>query len=146
MRRPIRTRRLSIAAIVSGAMFLAITGAGIRSVWVWDQWYFKTWKMIMLSGGRIRYREMSGTQFAGLSDPTIHQSGYSESTNLSGILKFEVDNAEIDPSRPGTWRDFSVWIPLWPILLLLLITPVRWLIARPANASAFPVIADAKPA
>jgi len=30
--------------------------------------------------------------------------------------------------------------PLWPMLLLLLIAPVRWLIARPANSPAFPVI------
>jgi len=35
-------------------------------------------------------------------------------------------------------------VPLWPLLLLLLIAPIRWLIARPANAPAFPVIAKAR--
>jgi len=35
---------------------------------------------------------------------------------------------------------FSFWIPLWFVLLLLLIAPALWLVARPTNAPAFPVI------
>jgi len=38
----------------------------------------------------------------------------------------------------------AVWVPLWFPLLLLLITPARWLIARPTNAPAFPVIAEGR--
>jgi len=44
------------------------------------------------------------------------------------------------PKATGTGSVFYVRAPLWPLLILLIIAPARWLIARPENAPAFPVI------
>jgi len=143
MRRPTRTRRLSIAAIISSLAFAVIAGAGVRSVWIWDHWYFKTWKTIGLSEGRVVYRQMWGSELAGITDPRFHESGHTERVDLPTVFKFSASSFDFDPSRPGGLRDSGVWIPLWFPLLLLLIEPVRWLIARPASAPAFPVVTDA---
>lgn len=45
------------------------------------------------------------------------------------------------PDDPNGWH-----VPLWIPLLLLLIAPVCWLIAQPANIAAFPVVTDTKQA
>ncbi len=55
------------------------------------------------------------------------------------FMKQPLWNGATWPNDPNTWH-----LPLWIPLLLLLIAPIRWLIAHSAITSAFPVINDAK--
>lgn len=145
MRRPTRTRRLSTAAIVSLLASVAVAGAGIRSMWIQDYWNlgtFRTIRTIALAGGCMRYGCLSGDLLAGVPPPRGHISLFRKRRIDSDIFNFSVRDF-ISHSVPA-YRQITVAIPLWFPLLLLLIAPVRWLIALPANAPAFPVITDAK--
>jgi hypothetical protein len=62
--------------------------------------------------------------------------------SIAGFSKNEIDHVAVASGEPSTELCFEV--PLWFPLFLLLIAPVRWLIARPANVPAFPVITVAK--
>jgi len=73
-----------------------------------------------------------------------HETGAAARYGLWYPLKFVIASEEFVPPAPGAARFFDIMIPLWLTLLLVLIGPVRWLIARPANAPAFPVITDTK--
>ena len=63
---------------------------------------------------------------------------------VSRIFKFSIGAHQVYRVGAQMTREFEIVMPLWPLLILLLIAPVRWLTARPANAPAFPVIANAK--
>lgn len=132
MRRPTRTRRLSIAAIVS---LLAVCPY-IRSFWTYGGFNFRYGREIELDRGCFLYEQAGVKHIWG---------AYLGNNYLDSIWGFAIGNqAAIDPVTLGNISVFRIRIPLWPFILLLLIAPVRWLIAQPANAAAFPVIAYAK--
>jgi len=149
MRRPTRTCRLSIAAIVSLLLFAAVAGAGVRSLWIAEAWNDGNGRFVGLFGGRATYQHILDPPFS----PSGHVSsdlGVSPDRRIAGEAIYGVRigtdsysrGIRADPS--AVQRIFTIHIPLGPILFLLLIVPVRWLVARPANAPAFPVITDAK--
>ena len=136
MRRPARTRRLSIAAIWSLLAFMGMAGAGVRSFWIADE-LTDVRSLIGFAGGLVYFSRLSppnGFGVRGYTSMNIDPhgraifSGFSTRT-VRYAPKFEMD---------------SVIVPIWPLLLLLLIAPVWWLIARSANAPAFPVITERK--
>ena len=156
MRRPTRTRRLSIAAIVSLLAFVVVASAYVRSYWTRDEFHFKHWHFIRLEAGRIGYYHFYGTS---VRDTSTEESVYGPpeyglywhisievtSYSLWESLTFHMaDEWKPYSDHPGEEALFQIWIPVWFPLLLLLIAPARWLIARPANAPAFPVVTDAK--
>lgn len=152
MRRPIRTRRLGVAAIVSLLAFVALAGAGVRSFETCDNLSLGVHQVIILNRGCLVYVyefENSGRHSLLI---IYHPS----------LLVEDKSPASLDKTIPAEWRFAGFWggelggdyvptynmvyfgVPLWFPLLLLLIAPVRRLIARPADAPAFPVVADAK--
>lgn len=142
MRRPTRTRRLSIAALASLLAFVVVSGAGVRSLWVRDTWTGSTVEVELL-GARAIYTQIS---VAG-----VLPAGHTESRTKPSVRMFEeawkfhwAKHVLQDPAFPsGKLWFITIHIALWPFLLLLLIIPFCWLVARPANAPAFPVVADA---
>ena len=137
MLRPTRTRRLSIAAVVSLLAALALAGAGVRSFWSTCELDFGRVRFIALKGGCVVYTHISGP----LTQRISNKSGFisysdPQPMDASTVLKFSVFHKTY-----GRSDYFSVRIPLWPLLLLLLIAPMRWLIARPEDTLAFPVVA-----
>jgi len=132
VRRPARTRRLSIAAIVS---LLAVCPY-IRSFWTYDGFDFRSGGEIELDRGCFLYEQAGVKHIWG---------AYLGNNYRDSIWGFAIGNpVAIDPVTLGNISFFRIRIPLWPVILLLLIAPLRWLIARPPNAPAFPVIVDAK--
>jgi len=141
MRRPTRTRRLSIAALVCCALFVVTAGTGLRSFWKQDSWIYGTDKRVVGFGsGRGR---IVGLYISAPADIKIlhgHQSWDATSFEFpSPILPVAVVR-QTDHLLVGDLTQRAVWVPLWFPLLLLLIAPARWLIARPANAAAFLVV------
>ena len=79
-----------------------------------------------------------------LAAPSTHLSASAIDFPVpKNVLGFAVEN-RVEHHELGSEKVFAVRIPVWFPLLLLLIAPARWLIARPADAPAFPVITDAK--
>ena len=149
MRRPTRTRRLSIAAVLSLLAFGVVAAAGARSFWVLDNLSLGAHQVIFVNRGCLVYDHESTD--GNLSSPFIAQHG----SVLIEERAFSVGKIlSADWVHAGFWggkgtdgfryceRYFGM--PLWPLLLLLLIAPARWLIARPVDAAAFPVVTDAK--
>lgn len=143
MRRPARTRRLSIAATWSMLAFVILAGAGLRSIRTYDVWESNSW-IIGLQNGSIGCLRATGYYAGGPTNRLGHVSGDAKTVGPLVNLKFSFSNRDVIPGRPGALRIIEFHIPLWFPLLLLLIVPMRWLIARPANAPAFPIIPDAK--
>ena len=144
MRRPTRTRRLSIAAIVSLLLFAAVAVPGIRSFWTWEVWSNHNGRLVIaLVRGRVAYLRASEavTQLVPPGYSSYKSSPDWDSVRVS-LCGFQIDSDTGYHSRDQ--KLFMMHLPIWPLLLLLLIVPVRWLVAHPANAPAFPVIADAK--
>ena len=56
---------------------------------------------------------------------------------------FDVQRA-VDYRSGKKGRLLALRVPLSLLLLLFLVTPALWLIARPPNTAAFPVIADTR--
>ena len=151
MRRPTRTRRLSIVAIVSLVVFVGLAGAGVRSYTTWDEWQFNIHHSVGIYHGYFYYWNTHLTLPPGITPKWTsgHSSGgqtTAEPLPYKSFLGFFYDReGGLDryPAYPDDYQS-SIYIPLWFPLLLLLILPVRWLIARRANAPASPVITDAK--
>jgi len=143
MRRPIRTRRLSIAAVLSFVAFVVAATAGVRSFWTMDEFDFGQDRAIALNGGCLHYARAS---FKFRQDPIGHLTWrYQVIAYSNNFLGFGTWQGVVPyPKGTGTGKVFHVRIPLWPILILLLFAPVRWLAARPVNAPAFPVVTNAK--
>lgn len=146
MRRPIRTRRLSIAAIVSCAAFWAVAAFCVQSFRAPDQSRaLGRGGFIDLSNGCIDYMHMSKIATLDrrvLEDPSFsvaHSQSWDDHYSFAG---FSFAHSIFDGER-STYEAFFFGLPLWPWLLLLLIAPVRWIIARPSSALAFPIITDA---
>src|SRR6185437_12354296 len=100
MRRPTRTRRLSIAAIVSLVAFVVLASAGVRSLFVYDQWDFGS--HIIESGNfGIGYRRMSGVSVVAQNSrffqfsPVFHMSGGIAEMGVWEMMKFRVINEDV---------------------------------------------------
>ena len=145
MRRPTRKRRLSIAAIVSLFLFAVVAAAGVRSCFISDEWVSSLHdRLLLLDGGKIFYRHDMPGPMHGFEDDPRFQSSPRGIPPLQAIdWKFEYinDHSKLDS---GDFRAIEVQVPLWFPLVLLLILPVMWLVARPTNAPTFPVMTDAK--
>ena len=143
MRRPIRTRRLSITSIGSLLAFVVVAGVGTRSFWTWDSLTAMN-RAIGLEGGYFIYMQVWGAPANNFD--TGHQSADMRPHVLDmpgGVLGFAIKRgSSTSPTRVE--KDITIRIPLWFPLLLMLIAPARWLIARPPSAPAFPVVTDAK--
>lgn len=139
MRRPTRTRRLSIAAMVSLLGFVVVASAGVRSLWIDDYLKFTGVGLIGLKGGHVYYiitdePWMGGNKMWGFgSAPT-------RGVRVSHFFRFSIGAHQVYRVGAQMAREFEVVVPLWPLLFLLLIAPTRWLIARSASARAFPVV------
>ena len=150
MQRPTRTRRLSIAAMVSLAAFAVVAGADVRCFWNYDIWQTVSKKggcAIILGRGCAVFARRSGAALPGAIP--IMRRGHTHldyqphrSDILESFWNFKIQNGA--GLKPSYGSMFAFGGPVWPLLLLLLIIPIRWLIARPANASAFPIITEPK--
>ncbi|HEX5243834.1 MAG TPA: hypothetical protein VFW23_11280 [Tepidisphaeraceae bacterium] len=138
MRRPTRTRRLSIAAVLSFAAFVVTATAGVRSFWTMDEFDFGQDRAIALNGGCLHYARAS---FKFRQDRIGHLTWrYQVIAYPNNFLGFATWKGIVRFSKgTGTGKVFHLRLPLWPISLLLLIAPACWLIARPANPPAFPL-------
>ena len=137
MRRPTRTRRLSIAATVSLLAFVVVAGAGVRSLWTWDVWTDGNGRVVGLEQGCIIYTH---TVAARPDAPSTHLSGNAKDLPVpKNVLGFAVEN-RVEHNQFGNEKVFGLRVPVWFPLLLLLIAPVRWIFARPATTMAFPVV------
>lgn len=141
MRRPTRTRRLSITALISLTALVSLGGLGARSFWNWDAWGTKNNRMMALGDGCIIYMHTTGTG-PSTSVGYLHGDVQPDDFEYRSVLGF-IFSSDFTHDHPPGVRTFEVHLPLWFPILLLLIAPLRWLIARPANAPAFPVITDA---
>ena len=148
MRRPTRTRRLSIAAIASLLLIVAVTAEGIRSFKVLDQLAYGYPFRLVIVGGDIGYVHITGIYVSqwdgplGFISEDVAGDGWD---NPVCWFRMRVTNTSV--SGPGPIRIFEVWVPLWFLVLFLLIALVLWMISRPASSlsrPAFPVITDAK--
>lgn len=145
MHRSTRTRRLSIAAIVSLLAFVAVAGIGARSFWTWDT--FESWgddgdRAFELVHGCVAYTRTSPDpprQLLGARDH-VHLVGQ-KSPSLYAVEQAIWGFNLTKQSLVGA-KGFSIRLPIWPLLLLLLIGPIRWMISRPAGGPAFPVITE----
>lgn len=141
MRRPIRTHRLSTAAIVSCAAFLLVAFAGIRSFWITDGMTFGQHRAVGFIGGNAIYVH---ADYKVTQAPIKFQSGYFQKfQHPPGILGFVIWNQVLRVTGRN-FKVFRVLVPLWPLILLLLIAPIRWMMALPIQAAAFPVVTDGK--
>lgn len=141
MRRPTRTRRLSIAATVSLLAFVVVAIVGVRSLWTWDVFTDGNGRVVGLEQGCVIFTHTIATR---PDAPSTHLSGSVQDLPVpKNVLGFAVEN-RIEHNQFGDDKIFGVRIPLWFPLLLLLLAPMRWLIARPTDAPAFPIVAEAK--
>jgi len=147
MLRPTRTRRLSIAAIASLLAFVVAAAAGARSFWISDTWIFANCQSeIVLRSGSVTGARIKSVGTEGFKRSEHRSDGVApEKRNIArAIWGFRAWRIVL-PHRSGVREEISALdAPLWSLLLLLLIAPVRWLIARPPDAPAFPVIADTR--
>ena len=131
MPRPTRTRRLSIVARVSFAVFVFGALVELLSFGHRDGIFVEDSPNIGLDEGSIvYYQELPLTDAAQQPRPFAYNFWF-----ISAVRNQF-------PNSP-TLAYLRIQVPLHFPLLLLLIIPMRWLIARPANAPAFPVITDA---
>ena len=93
-------------------------------------------RAIGINNGRIFFAHGSHSVVHG----PPHQSSPSSSYPLASVLGFSLRHVKI-ALRRTTAEAFVYVVPIWFPLVLLLITPMRWLIAQPANKPAFPVFA-----
>lgn len=144
MRRPTRTRRLSIAATVSLLAFLVVAAAGIRSLWVFDAIGTPTqaggWA-VELADARATFELVLS---AGASGPTGRGHVSARLRPNSSIVGRAIWGFRAQKTVLPRMEMFQIITPLWLPLLLLLIAPMSWLIARQANPPAFPVVNEAK--
>lgn len=142
MRRPTRTRRLSIAAIISLLAFVAVAGAAVTSLRAADAWNDGNGQGARLFVGRVTYELTLDPPFSPSGRVLLNFSAISPSLRNIGeaIWGFRAWHGFVTNIYVGKEEVYSFSAPLWPILLLLLIAPVRWLIARAQDAPAFPVV------
>lgn len=137
MHRPTRTRRLSIAAITSCAFFVIVAAVVVRSFWTADLLILRPGTTVVIDNSVVLFAHAPPDLIVGAS----HQSWPTRPYALNwSILKLSHTRHIIHREGTGAGTISVYGIPPWPPLLLLLIAPVRWLIARSENVPAFPVI------
>ncbi|HEX5243836.1 MAG TPA: hypothetical protein VFW23_11290 [Tepidisphaeraceae bacterium] len=119
--------------------FGVIAAAGVRSFWTVDSWMHGDRRVVGMALGR-------GRAYVSLPiEVNVQQSSDAKLFEThSAIFPVAFVN-KVYHLPSGDLRQHAVWVQLWFPLLLLLIIPMCWLVARPANAPAFPVITDGKP-
>ena len=155
MQRPTRTGRLSIIAILSLLALVAVAGIGVRSFWFQKSWTLQpasirrvAERVFTLNRGCVSYQQVSWISATSPTD--LRALGYmsgdfkSPSPGHRGIFGFSETKEVVFILTDRTLVIVVVDVPLWPLLVLLLIAPLRWLIARPAGGPAFPVVIDSK--
>lgn len=149
MRRHTRTRRLSIAAIASLLLFFATAALWVRSYSMFytelrqrahvegQQIDFDTDALRACDGSLYFHHEITQLPFnpAVKISPNAAKQLLGSQGSSYAFMRQTPWNGANWPDDPNRWR-----VPLWIPLLLLLITPMRWLIARSENTLAFPVI------
>ena len=136
MRRPIRTRRLSIAAIWSLLAFMVLTGAGVRSFWIADM-LTGTRSEIGFAGGLVYFPHISPPNGFGVR---AHRSIHIDPHGRAIFPGLRIKTVVYAPQ----FKMLSEIVPIWPLLLVLLIIPACWLIARSENVPAFPVVTNSR--
>ena len=135
-----------VVALVSMVAFLAVAAVGVRSLWVHDSFF--EWgdygdRAIDIYNGCVAFeRQLPDPPRRLITGIDVHQHTAVQLTpSLHSIAQairgFEKTETDLTASKI-----IVVTIPIWPLLLVLLIAPLRWLIARPADAPAFPIITD----
>lgn len=147
MQSPIRTRRLSIAAIVSCTVFSAIAVGALRNDKLWHRDGVRNHREIYLASGCITYWSMSNVtapdpQFLILQPSTGVRADRRE-TNWS-FAGFSLKEGTEEFNKNRFYELIRFHALLWPMLPFALVVPLLWLIARPTKAAAFPVVTDAK--
>lgn len=146
MRGPARTRRFSIVAILSLSGFVVLAGAAVKSFSSWNAWGMGSHQRVLLTHGYIQYARFRITVLpvsrATLMLERSHSIGSLPDLPDRSFLGFSYEH---DQSRGpiARYEGHYFWVPLWFPLLLLLIAPALWVIARPITGQAFPVITDA---
>jgi len=120
---PVRTRPLSIVAILSLLAFIIVAVMAVRSLWIVDAWQLGESTFIWTPRGRVYYVRYST---AGIASQSLHSSSRGAPPSDAYALEFRV---KIWPNRS---ERLEISVPFIYLLLLLLIAPVRWLIATPA--------------
>lgn len=121
--------------------FAVMAGAGIRSFWRMNEVDFGQERAAALNGGYLHYARASFKLGQGL---VVHRSRrYVVIAYPNNFLGFSMWK-QVMPFPKASGTIFRLRVPLWFPLLLLLIAPVRWLVARPQYVPAFPVVANAK--
>lgn len=155
MHRPTRTIRLSVVAMASMLAFACLAGIGARSFSIQKTWTLQSTptgkvmeRIFTLNRGRISYEEVSWITATLPSD--LRDLGYmsgdpkSPSAGHRSILGLSETKEVVLILKDCTLVLLVADVPLWPLLLLLLIAPTRWLIARPVHGPAFRVISDSE--
>jgi len=135
MRRPTRSRRLSIAAIVSITGVFVIAAAAVRSLWAFDHLDFTSAQGIGLSEGCIVYWRWSGKSLIGMNTEG--------NPPILGALRPYIGTHEKQVFSTSSMNPkcFYVSVPLGLPLLILAITIAYWLVGREADEPAFPIVA-----
>lgn len=141
MRRPIRTRRLSITAILSLLLFAVMAVAEVRSLWITDIWFFGNSTFIKTPEGCVHYTRISGNFVSHITDRSVHDSWNAHATPAVSLFK---PRFTIWRSPGNDFQQVDVIVPLVFPLPLLIVAPVLWLVARPAKVPAFPVVTSVR--
>jgi len=140
MRRPARTRLLSIAAAVSLLAFVVVAASGIRSLWVFDA----IGRSNQHGGWAIELADARATfelvLSSGASGPIGRGHVSARLRPNSSIVGRAIWGFHAEKTVLPSMQLIQIITPLWLPLLLLLIAPVCWLIARQAKPPAFPVV------
>lgn len=112
MRRPARTRRLSLAAILSLLAFMAVTGVGIRSFRIYDAWGSGTW-VIGLENASIKFLRETGYYAIRPMGRLGHISSNAAASGPHINFKFSVSSHDVIPNRAGALRILELHIPLY---------------------------------
>jgi len=140
MRRLARTRRLSIAAMLSLLAFVVLAAAGIRSLWVFDA----IGRSNQHGGWAIELADARATfelvLSSGASGPIGRGHVSARLRPNSSIVGRAIWGFHAEKTVLPSMQLIQIITPLWLPLLLLLIAPVCWLIARQAKPPAFPVV------
>lgn len=119
--------------------FAALSGFGVKSFWAVNVMDFGRFHYLVLHRGVIEYQHLSGKFYDKMNDEVQIASTDAGPASAASVLDFSVTSLFDKLSGTGV---FDVRARLWLLLLLLMIAPVSWLIGRPENGPAFPVIND----
>lgn len=133
-----------IVALLSMVAFLAVGTVGVRSLWVHDSFY--EWgdygdRAIDIYNGCVAFRrQLPNPPRMLITGIDAHEHTAMQLTPGLQSIEQAIRGFERTETDLTASKIIVITTPIWPLLLLLLIAPVCWLIARPASAPAFPVV------